>query len=78
MWALLGSWNWTNLCTWDEGVYEPGVFRLVDGQIEPTPLAAAVRQLAAGEGLRHPALRRAGWWTEDSRLLYGMEEMVAG
>ena len=66
-WALLGLYNWSNLCTVDAGSYEPGVFDLSGGSPRPTPLTELVRQLAAGEQpLRTP--KSAGWWRKDSRL----------
>ena len=48
VWALLGSFNWCVLVTRDDGIYEPGVFDLVDGVPRPTALATLVQRLAHG------------------------------
>lgn len=69
-WALLGSFDWHCLVTRDEGRYEPGAFDVRSGAPRPTPLAAAIRQLAARGGLDHPALAGPGWWRRPSRLIY--------
>ena len=52
VWSLLGSWDWCSLVTCDNGVYEPGVFDIRSGHPVPTPVAAAVRQLAQGQPLQ--------------------------
>ncbi len=63
-WALLGSYFWDNLVTFDNGHYESGVFDLRSGQPEPTPLVAMVEQCARGASLEHPALSEEGWWMQ--------------
>jgi dTDP-4-dehydrorhamnose reductase len=68
-WGLLGLYNWSHLCTRDTGAYEPGVFDVSLGLPAETELTALVRQMAAGEPLRHPALKSAGWWRKDSRMI---------
>ncbi len=70
IWALFGSWNWTTLCTRDVSFYEAGVFALVHGSPEPTPLAEFVRHLAAGSPYAHPALMQTAWWNKPSRIVY--------
>ncbi|MGI4829128.1 MAG: dTDP-4-dehydrorhamnose reductase, partial [Janthinobacterium lividum] len=66
-WALLGSYNWSHLCTQDTQSYEPGVFDISSGSPAKTPLAALVERLTHGlepdESSRLP-----GWWQHDSRL----------
>jgi dTDP-4-dehydrorhamnose reductase len=75
-WALLGSFNWSCLCTEDIGVYEPGVFtlRTKTKAPKPTALAEVVRKLASGErGRGQPGAARGDqpvWWREDARLLF--------
>jgi dTDP-4-dehydrorhamnose reductase len=70
-WALLGTHNWHNLVTHDEGHYEPGAF---DTRTEPpraTALADAIRELAAGRRRpSHPAVAGRGWWARPDRLTY--------
>lgn len=68
VWGLLGLKNWNNLCTKNDGVYEPGVFDCTSTFPVPTDLAALVRQLAHGQDPRHPALASVGWWRQPSRL----------
>ncbi len=58
VWALLGSWNWCNLCTEDNAMYEAGVFHLNGKGPEPTQLTDFVQQMLRGE-LEHPALAEA-------------------
>lgn len=71
VWALFGSWNWCNLCTRDEGLYERGVFDTTAGEPRATALAGFVRQLALGAVPKHGALSREAWWHRDDRIEYG-------
>jgi dTDP-4-dehydrorhamnose reductase len=68
VWALLGLYNWSNLCTEDNHLYEPGVFDLSTGAPVETPLAAVVRQLSKGHPVEHRGSGGAGWWRRNSRL----------
>ena len=70
VWALLGSWNWCNLCTQDEGVYEPGPIALVDGHPHPTALGRFVCELTGGGGLPAAPRLTPGWWHHDDRIAY--------
>lgn len=70
VWALLGSWNWCNLCTRDEGIYEPGPLTLVDDRPYLTPLGSFVSKLAGGEGFTAPASLTPSWWHDDARIKY--------
>ena len=70
VWALLGLWNWSNLCTADANAYEPGVFDSPAGELRETPLVELVRQLAHGETPHHAALQQAGWWQRQDRFAY--------
>ncbi len=67
-WALLGSYNWANLCTRDTGAYEAGVWDLSDGTVRETRLTQLVRELARGDAPTDQALQEVGWWRKRSRL----------
>ena len=69
-WALLGSFNWPNLCTQDAGLYEPGVFDLASGELRSTPLAGLVAQLARGESFPHLPAHEIAWWHRPDRLAF--------
>lgn len=69
-WALLGSYDWSSLLTREDGHYEPGPFDVRGGRLQETPLAEAVRALAAGQRPDGPALRQSGWWRRPERLVY--------
>ena len=75
-WALLGSFDWPSLLTREDGHYEPGCFDVRGGRPIETPLAEAVRALAAGRRPDGPALRQPGWWRRPDRLAY--PPVVAG
>ena len=77
VWALMGSWNWSTLCTRDAGAYEPGVFDLVDGQPQRTALSRFVTELAAGIDSHPPALDEQGWWRHADRIEYREEPELA-
>ena len=70
IWALFGSWNWSNLCTQDEGIYEPGPFDLSNGRPQATPLASLIEDITGGRPLCHPALAKLAWWHREDRILY--------
>jgi dTDP-4-dehydrorhamnose reductase len=61
-WSLLGAYDWDSLCTRCSSRYEPGAFDVRGSTPRPTALAAAVRQLVAGERPDHPVLDAPGWW----------------
>ena len=63
VWALFGSVDWDTLVTRKRGHYEPGVFDVRGKDCRPTALARAVKALAAGEAITHPAAAGRGWWT---------------
>jgi dTDP-4-dehydrorhamnose reductase len=77
-WALLGSFFWNELVTYENGHYEPGVFDVRSGAPEPTELADVLRQLPCGRYRQHPALTRSGWWRQHDRVCfpYAMEMAV--
>ncbi len=76
IWALFGSWNWSNLCTRDMGVYEPGPFNLSSGRPEVTPLASAIEDITRGNAPRHAALSQIAWWNRSDRIAYAAAPSV--
>ena len=70
VWALLGLWNWSNLCTQDAGSYEPGVFASPGGELQATPLVGLIEQIGRGERLDQPAMHDVGWWQRQDRFAY--------
>ena len=70
VWALLGSWNWANLCTEDCGHYEPGAFCVRDGQPRRTPLADFVTQLARSRKTTPAATDSMPWWHSPDRITF--------
>jgi dTDP-4-dehydrorhamnose reductase len=69
-WSLLGAYDWHNLLTRDDGLYEPGVFDLRAPEPRPTALAAMLRDMAAGREHEHAVLSTPGWWRRLDRLQY--------
>ncbi len=66
-WALLGSYNWSSLCTHESGSYEPGVFDLSGGAPAATALTDLIYRLA--HDLPASASASApGWWRRADRL----------
>lgn len=70
VWALLGSFDWCNLVTRDEGVYEPGVFDLSEGSPRRTELADLVERLARGLPPPDVPDLNGGWWASEDRLTF--------
>jgi dTDP-4-dehydrorhamnose reductase len=69
-WSLLGTYDWINLVTRDEGFYEPGVFDVRGPEPRPTALAGLLTALARGEDYHHPLLDQPGWWQRPDRFCY--------
>ncbi len=61
-WALLGSYDWDSLVTTVRGHYEPGAFDTRGPSPRPTAIASALRDVARGTAIRHPAAEGSGWW----------------
>ena len=76
VWALLGLWNWCNLCTEDVGLYQPGVFDTPAGELRATPLVELVEQMARGEALTMATLATPGWWRRRDRFAYPQYPLV--
>lgn len=68
VWALLGLWNWSNLCTQDARSYEPGVFNSPTGELGETALVKIVQGMARGESPRPK--EGQGWWRRRDRFAY--------
>ena len=75
-WALLGSYYWNQLVTYENGHYEPGAFDVRSGVPVPTALAKVIAQMAAGRRPSHPALSHQGWWHHASRILFHQQGEV--
>ena len=69
-WSLLGAYDWHNLLTRREDVYEPGVYDLRSPEPRPTALARMLRDLATTQEHHHPALESPGWWRRLDRFQY--------
>jgi len=69
-WALLGSYDWDSLVTAPRGRYESGAFDTRSAEPRPTALAVAIRTLANGGELTHPAVTSPGWWRRPARLIH--------
>ena len=70
VWALLGLWNWCNLCTEDVGLYEPGVFDSPGGELRPTPLVELIEQMTGSKRRPQPTPVEQGWWQRQDRFTY--------
>lgn len=69
-WSLLGTYDWVNLVTRDEGFYEPGVFDIRGPEPRPTALARLITHLAKGTLYSHPLQHVQAWWRRKDRFLY--------
>ncbi len=69
-WSLLGTFDWINLVTRDEGYYESGVYDVRGPQPRPTALARMISQLSRGEEFHHPLLELPGWWQRRDRFCF--------
>lgn len=67
VWALLGSYDWCDLCRTDNGIYEPGVFDVSSDKRIPTQVRELVHQIGHNLPLERAALE-AGWWRRPERL----------
>ena len=74
VWALLGSYNWSTLCTRDVQIYEPGPIRIENGQRHQTALSDFVKLLAKGETEDNPADVAPAWWHRPDRITYRSPE----
>jgi dTDP-4-dehydrorhamnose reductase len=70
VWALLGSFDWSSLCTREDDHYEPGAFDIRYSPPRQTPVARMAKSLADGGKAEVAGERRRGWWERRERLLY--------
>jgi dTDP-4-dehydrorhamnose reductase len=75
VWALLGLYDWPNLVTRQDDIYEPGVFDIRGPMPRPTAIARMVTDLASEGEHRHPVLGIPGWWRRPDRLWYESDAM---
>lgn len=76
-WALLGSFDWCNLLTKQEGIYEAGLFDVRALEPRPTALTKLVKSLATGNDYNHPVLKEEGWWKRPCAIQYHLENEKA-
>lgn len=70
-WALLGSYDWTSLCTVENNHYESGVFDVRrDGGPRQTALAAMLKSFASDTSYDHAVLDSQGYWHSTKHVLY--------
>lgn len=69
-WSLLGTYDWVNLVTRIEGIYEPGVFDVRGPKPRPTALAKMLTCLAKGKEYPNPLFNLPGWWQRPNRFFY--------
>ncbi|GAB3171125.1 dTDP-4-dehydrorhamnose reductase [Telluribacter humicola] len=72
-WALFGSFGWDRLLTEPYGIYEPGVFKIANNQLQPTALTRLIKSLTRQQTFDHPMIEGKGWWQCDRRILYPAE-----
>jgi dTDP-4-dehydrorhamnose reductase len=75
VWALLGLYDWPNLVTRQDDIYEPGVFDIRGSMPRPTAIARMVSDLASEGEHRHPVLDIPGWWRRPDRFWYESDAM---
>lgn len=76
-WALLGSFGWDSLVTYEGGSYEPGAFELRAGEPQPTRFADVLRIVATGERLPRTLRDGPRWWLERARLRHPPQRELA-
>ncbi|MDQ4139705.1 MAG: family 1 glycosylhydrolase, partial [Bacteroidota bacterium] len=69
-WSLLGTYDWVNLVTRIEGIYEPGVFDVRAPKPRPTAIAKMLTCLANGKEYNNPLFNLPGWWKRPNRFFY--------
>jgi len=75
-WAAFGMIDWHSLLRARAGVAEDGIYTFAGpgGTPQPTPVADALRELAATGTIRDGGAR--GWWERDDRAL-PIDELIA-
>ncbi|MGE3609015.1 MAG: family 1 glycosylhydrolase [Bacteriovoracaceae bacterium] len=74
IWSFLGTYDWHNLCTNNDGFYEPGVFDLRNPNKQPaqTAISKLIKQLNLEEDTSSPILEVDGDWTSARRMLWNI------
>ncbi len=62
-WALLGTFDWNDLCRTERGQYEAGAFDIRGAVPRPTALAAAITSLAQRGTFSHPVIPDSASWS---------------
>lgn len=75
-WALFGLMDWDSMLTKHRHHYEPGVLDASVDPPQPTPLAAAVSDLAKQGRHWHPELDKPGWWLRDDRIHASLRQLA--
>lgn len=69
-WSLLGAFDWHNLVTRIEGVYEPGVFDIRAPQPRMTEMGNLICHLSHNNKYENPLINIPGWWKREDRFIY--------
>ena len=70
-WSLLGSFDWSNLCSDENHNYESGVFDLRAPEPRPTALSRMIESHSQGKSFSHPVLNLPGTWWLRERAPWG-------
>jgi len=62
-WALLGTFDWNDLCRGERGHYETGAFDIRGAVPRPTALAAAITSISHTGAFSHPVIPDSASWT---------------
>jgi len=76
-WSLLGAFDWHNLVTKIEGVYEPGVFDIRAPKPRQTELGNLISHLASGTEYANPLIQTTGWWNRFERFHFENKEAAS-
>ncbi len=77
-WSLLGAFDWDQLLTRNNQVYEQGVYDIRSSPPRPTALAGLVTEISTGSAPGHPLLKVPGWWHRPQRFVYGISVQENG
>lgn len=76
-WSLLGSFEWSSLCTIKNDHYESGVFDVRAHQNpRATALATMIKKFSAGQDDDHPVLAKPGYWHHAERVLFAASDQL--
>lgn len=69
-WSLLGAFDWHNLVTKIEGVYESGVFDIRAPFPRRTELGNLIKHIGNNTEYNNPLIKSTGWWKREERFLF--------